>query len=128
MNGSISDIPLPEAEALRCAQSAWRYKIEGKIIPSSCEPWARVNKSDILDYADELGAFWLLCRLRATHRPGEKFAVSPKPMALQKPFSKAASVRAARGVLLARGDLIQVHRGGRGAGDPSLYTLVQKEK
>jgi hypothetical protein len=115
------DPPLSEAEVVKTAQSAWRYEEEGRNLIGRGR-FAVSALDEIETFSSRPDAFYLLNELRARFRLPEPFALSPKPMARRYGWS-VKRLRKARDNLLARGKIIQVHKGGNGPHDPDLYRL-----
>jgi hypothetical protein len=123
-NALDCDPPLGEPEVRRIATSAWRMEREGRNwIGRGGLPLA----FDTIDAAADANSFFLLVKLHRFHGArSAPFAMVPEAMAKSGRFGdmSAAAIRRARNVLIATGQLRQVHRGGRGPRDPSLFVLA----
>lgn len=118
--------PLPEAEALRVAESAWGYEEAGNnwcgsggvvAIPRTALDLLKSNPN----------AYLLYSVLKAEHDGIRKeFAVAPFAMAEAGliPGWSHRGYRAARDALTESGLLVLVRQGGRGKRDPSIYRLA----
>lgn len=125
LNGDMPE-PLPEAEALRIAESAWKYEEKGAnwcgaggvvAIPRAALDLLKSNPN----------AYLLYSILKAEHDGIRKeFAVSPRGMADAGviPGWSHKGYRAARDVLTESGLLVLIRQGGRHGNDPSLYRLA----
>lgn len=116
--------PLPDAEVLSCARSAWKYKMEGRLMVPGGEATAVVFKSDMDHLWDVPLALTLLMRLRLAHgyRNGAPFPLSQeiaKSMNVSTP-----TYRAARDVLAQRNFLEIMHPDGKGKNDPPIVRLL----
>lgn len=116
--------PLPSEEVLSCARSAWKYKMEGRLMVPGGEATAVVFKSDMDHLWDEPLALALLIRLRIANgfRNGAPFPLSQeiaKSMNVSPP-----TYRAARDVLVQRSFLEIIHPGGKGKNDPPIVRLL----
>jgi len=118
--------PLPDAEILHVAQSAWKYE-------SRNENWAGTEARTVLSASEaallranpEAGFFLLLIRLNRGGRD-EPFAVSPEGLRRVNfmPGWGERKYGAVRNWLAEAGFLSVVHQGGAGAGDPRLFKLA----
>lgn len=125
LNDQIPE-PLPEAEALRVAESAWKYEEDGKnwcggggVVPIQTAAF------DLL--ATNPDAFLLLALLRKNHAGlHPTFAVAPHAMANAGLIAGWGQkrYRAARDALTESGLLVLVRQGGKGKRDPSMYKLT----
>jgi hypothetical protein len=124
INSLMCAPPLPEAEVLRAAASAWGYEMRG------CN-WARSDgvvqvSADEIKRLGSAEALWLLAHLRIAHGSRhEPFAVSPRAMAEHEciPGMGEHAIRRARRELVNRGFLVKVHDGGAGPRDPAKFLL-----
>lgn len=116
--------PLPADEVLSVSNSAWKYKMQNRIMVGGGEATAVVFQSDIDHLWNEPNALMLLTRLRLANgwRNGEPF-----PLASAFAESMDMSIptfRSARDVLVDRYFLEIMHPGGRGKNDPPLVRLL----
>jgi len=116
--------PLPSDEVLSCARSAWKYKMEGRLMVPGGEATAVVFKSDMDHLWDEPLALALLIRLRIAngYRNGAPFPLSQeiaRSMNVSPP-----TYRAARDILAQRNFLEIIHPGGKGKNDPPIVRLL----
>jgi len=118
--------PLPVAVAQAKAASAWRYKIQGKLLAPGSKV-ALGSQDELLQCTAYPPAFVLLAYLRCNHAAGRaEFAVVPDAIAntlSQSPMT----VRRARDWLLRVGLLTLVRPSravGRGKATPHLYSLA----
>lgn len=131
LNQIQNDPPLSDAEVQRCARSAWGYQQDGRNWVGT--RGAVVIAIDLLDRITDPDTLALCLVLLRCHpgavATGTSFAISVRAMA------KAGTVyglgerrlRAARAHLLEAGILHEVHQGGSGPGDPSLYAFSKSE-
>lgn len=116
--------PEPLNDVLRTARSVWRYKDQGTLIVPGGPPAVLVLASVIDDLAmSDPDAFALWSWLRRQHenlRP--EFALSIRATAASVGWTERR-LRAARGVLLERGLLVQVNQGGDHDGDAARFRL-----
>ena len=75
INRSTFDLPLPEAEALKCARSVWRYKMDGRLIHPG-QQFAVIRSEDRQALRGEPAAMMLLVYIREHHPPHHEFCVS----------------------------------------------------
>lgn len=118
--------PLPEAEALRIAESVWDYVEKGKnwcggggIIP------VRRDALDLIRHSPDAKLLYL--ELLSAHTdPGKVFAVALAAMERAQciPGWSEKRYRAARQALVDAGILVLVKQGGKHGHDPSLYRLA----
>jgi len=120
MNRSTFDLPLPEAEVLRCAHSVWRYKIEGRLILPG-QRAAVIRSDDRQALKGEPVAMMLLVYIREHHPPHHVFSVSPEALSPILGLCHV-TIRKARDVLLREGLLVRVHAGLK-AFEPHRYRL-----
>lgn len=125
LNGDIPE-PLPETEALRVAESAWKYEEGGK---NWCGSGGVVPiQTDVFDLlATNPDAFLLLALLKKNHTGlHPTFAVAPHAMADAGLIAAwgHCRYRKAKDALVDAGLLICTHPGGRGKRDPSIYRLA----
>jgi hypothetical protein len=124
--------PLPWAEVGKVARSAWDVHDRGDNWVGR-EPRVVVRESDHLALLDRPEALTLWMLLRFEHQGlntpfALSFALSAKAMAGAGviPGWSARRYRKARDVLLERGFLTERHKGGRGSGDPDLFSLADR--
>ena len=120
--------PLPDAEVVETAASAWKCQIEGR---------NRVGSRGAVDWSVELvqmcaphkhggDALILTTILRAKHAYREEpFAVAARAMAGHQVIAGWTEhrIRTALDAAVSLGLVERVYKGGRGPGDPSLYRL-----
>jgi hypothetical protein len=123
-NHIFCDPPLPVAEIVRSAQSAWSYQTQGRNFSGrggfgcSSELQQRIGDPD---------ALWLYGVLMRAHASklatGASFAISAKAMASSGAAAPlgAMRIRKARDRLIAADVLQQIYIGGRCKGDASQY-------
>lgn len=123
--------PLPDGEVQRAVGSAWGYKVNGRLmVPGSTESSIVLPAASIarLLAAGETDAMALLTLLRKAHAGlRDTFAASPDAMVRARligTWDKRRYRHAAR-KLCDLGELVQVHRGGKGARDPALYRFAE---
>ncbi len=117
--------PLPAAEAVKAAQSAWSYR-RGERKPGAGEPAAMLSRSEIEALAPTPEALTLFAKLKCEHGAHDgPFAISARAMADfgALPGWSAGRIIRARDCLLRLGCIVEIHRGGRGKGDPSLFAF-----
>jgi hypothetical protein len=123
------DPPLPDADVVKTACSAWGYEQEdrnfvgrGKLLTT---PDAMFKALISLPRGVDALALHLL--LRSTHKAGAQFAVSSKAMARDRtlPGWSHVRIRKARNNLVDRGFLKRVSRGGSGPGDPAQFCFAE---
>jgi hypothetical protein len=122
-NDRLCQPPLDSDETAKVARSAWRYESEGRNWVST--PSFVIAHSQ-LDAVPDAGTFLLLAILWRYHGSRqEPFAIVPEAMRAKGvvPGMSTRGIRQARERLVAGGYLVQVHQGGRGQRDPSLYRL-----
>jgi hypothetical protein len=133
-NAELSRPPLPAAEVRRAAASAWRYKLDGRLMTTGMNSSILLPSASIarLLTAGETDAMALLALLRKAHsgQIGRTFAVSP--LALERArkigsWDKRRYRNAARR-LRDLGELVQVKPGGRGPHDPATYRFAPPKK
>jgi hypothetical protein len=126
--------PLPKNEVMRLATSAWGYEATGANWVAQA-PRAVLEEDTVkqLTMADDgADAMLLFANLRvahgARHCRGEPFAISPANMAKARtiPPWSPGRIPKARQALIELGFLIEVHRGGGGPGDPSLFRFIER--
>lgn len=117
--------PLPDVVARAKAASAWRYKVEGRLLGQGARI-ALGTCDEVLLCASYPPAFTLLAYLRCNHASSRReFAVPPNalgPILSQSPMT----TRKARDWLIRAGFLILKRQGKPGAGgqhSPNLYAL-----
>jgi hypothetical protein len=124
-NADLSKPPLPDAEVLGAARSAWRYKIQDRLMMPGTEgtivlPGASISR---LLQAGETDTLALLALLHKSHRRGTPFALAPGAMAQAGLIGSWGRNRyrdaTRRAVEL--GELVQIRSGGRGPKDPATY-------
>lgn len=116
--------PMHSDEVLSVANSAWKYKLAGRLMVSGGEASAVIFRSDKDHLWDVPLALSLLITLRMenSYRDGGPFQLGQgmaKAMGVSVP-----TFRAARDVLVGRGFLEIVHPGGRGKNDPPIVRLL----
>jgi hypothetical protein len=129
INETSCDPPLPEADVVKTARSAWTYEQEGRNY---------VGRGKLLTTPDAMfralislprgiDALALHLLLRSTHNADAQFAVSPKAMALHQslPGWSHARVRKAKNILVNEGFLKVVSRGGSGPRDPAQFCFAE---
>ena len=119
--------PLPDAEVVRTARSAWNYEAKDKNWVGG--PARAVFKvQDINRLVAKPDAFAFLAKLKVIHGARrEPFALDARAMHLLNkvmPEWSRNRYMAATNWLVESGDLVRVHQGGKkGLHDPSLYAL-----
>jgi len=118
--------PLPDAEVVRTARSAWRYEAEDRNWVGG--PARAVFKvQDINRLVANTDAFAFLAKLKVTHGARrEPFALGARAMHRDEvmPGWSRNRYMATTTWLVEAGDLVRVHQGGKkGLHDPSLYVL-----
>jgi hypothetical protein len=123
--------PLPDSEVQRAVTSAWGYKVKNRLmVPGRTESSIILPAASIarLLAAGETDAMALLTLLRKAHGGlRETFAASPDAMVRARligSWDKRRYRHAAR-KLCDLGELVQLHRGGKGARDPALYRFAE---
>jgi hypothetical protein len=123
------DPPLPDADVVKTAASAWKCERDGRNF---------VGRGKLLTTPDAMfralislprgvDALALHLLLRSIHDAGAQFAVSPKAMARDQtlPGWSHARVRKAKNTLVDRGFLKVVSRGGSGPRDPAQFCFAE---
>ena len=129
INERSCDPPLPEADVLKTADSAWKCEQEGRNFVGRGKllitPDAMFKALISLPRGVDALALHLL--LRSTHNADAQFAVSPKAMARAQtlPGWSHARVRKAKDTLVDRGFLKVVSRGGSGPRDPAQFCFTE---
>ena len=129
INETSCDPPLPKADVARTARSAWNYEQEGRNYVDRGQllitPAATFKALISVPGGCEALALHML--LRSTHKTGAKSAVAPKAMARDQTLSgwSHVRVRKARNVLVDRGFLKRVSRGGSGPRDPAQFCFAE---
>jgi hypothetical protein len=115
--------PLSIEEISRLAASAWRYQQQGRNFIAGGGNLV-VNTFEEVDTlaAVDPDAFALLCILRRYHYGHDRFTIA-KIMAKNSLGWTGRRFSSARDLLLDRGLIVCVHKGGRGVGDVSLYRM-----
>lgn len=122
LNGDF-DVPLPEAEAMKCACSAWKKEVNGSNFSGAGQ---QLTISAVLfgRIRHNKNAAPLYLHLRQYHNPGDEFAIVCGSMSAEGSIGmNTKTIRAARNVLLEAGALTLIYKGGRGLHDPSIYRL-----
>jgi hypothetical protein len=127
-NDTVCQPPLPDGQVLKIARSAWKYQEEGR-------NWAReparavFTKEDIDHLTANPDAFAFEARLRVAHGTKHKtFALAATSMArdnVMPGWERKRYMRLTKW-LVRQGRLEQVHKGGKGRGDPSLYRFPKR--
>ena len=123
------DPPLPEADVLKTANSAWKCEQEGRNYVGRGKllitPDAMFKALISLPRGVDALALHLL--LRSTHNADAQFALSPKAMARDQtlPGWSHVRVRKAKDTLVVGGFLKRVSRGGSGPGDPAQFCFAE---
>lgn len=120
-NDSLSN-PLPSAEIVQIARSAWGYEERGQNLVGR-GAWARVDREGLRAFDGCPDALYLWSRLEIEHgwRHGGEFILAN---ALAVPLGwTLPRLRKAVAHLSKVGRLEQTHRGGRGPKDPPRYRL-----
>jgi Primase C terminal 1 (PriCT-1) len=129
-NAELADPPLPDGEVQRAVASAWGYKMRDRLMVPSTDSAIILPAASIarLLAAGETDAMALLTLLRKAHAGlRDTFAASPEAMVRARligSWDKRRYRHAARR-LCDLGELVQVHRGGKGARDPALYRFAE---
>jgi hypothetical protein len=123
------DPPLPDADVVKTACSAWDYEQEGRNL---------VGRGKLLTTPDAMfkalisrprgvDALALHLLLRSTHKAGAQFAVSSKAMARDQtlPGWSHVRVRKAKDILVDGGFLKVVSWGGSGPHDPAQFCFAE---
>jgi hypothetical protein len=119
------ETPMPDAELLKAASSAWKYEQEGRNLVGRGK--AFVISHDLFDRieAHSPDAFRLLMRLKR-HHWGRDFILS-RPMARSMGWDHRRWNKA-RDLLVRFGIIACLHEGGRGPGDPPIYGWADDRK
>jgi hypothetical protein len=127
LNEKQASPPLPAAEVVRTARSAWQTHVSGRNFVASP---GIVLPHALVDGIADPDALWLYLTLRRKHPrasdPGYTFAIVARAMAsagVAKPLGEPAIRKAIRRLLEAR-VLERVKEGGRQKGDVHLYRLT----
>jgi hypothetical protein len=129
-NAALCTPPMSDAEVQGRARSAWRYKLADRLMVSGTNSTILLPAASIarLLAAGETDAMALLALLRKAHAGlRDTFAASPEAMVRARligSWDKRRYRHAAR-KLCDLGELVQVHRGGKGARDPALYRFTE---
>jgi Bifunctional DNA primase/polymerase, N-terminal/Primase C terminal 1 (PriCT-1) len=129
INERSCDPPLPDADVVKTACSAWNYEQEGKnyVGRGKFLTTPAATFKALISVPGGCEALALHMLLRSTHKTGTKFAVAPKAMARDRtlPGWSHVRVRKARNILVDGGVLKRVSRGGSGPGDPALFCFAE---
>jgi hypothetical protein len=124
----------PDHEVQRAARSAWRYRVNGRLMVPGVQSSIILPSASIarLLAEGEVDAMALLALLRKSHsgRLDEAFAVSPLAMErcrLIGSWDKRRYRNATR-KLCELGELVQLTPGGRGKHDPAMYRFAPARK
>ena len=116
------EIPLPDSEVIKAAESVWKYQIEGRNLVGK-------GRSVVMSHAliDKLvttnqDAYILLSMLKRHHWGRGSFVLS-KAMAAKFGW-RITRWYAARDLLVRFGIIACVHEGGMGPHDPPIYAWV----
>lgn len=120
--------PLDDAEVRKIAGSIWRLKLAGNLFPKG-EQRLVLKGTTItpMFMGGDADALLLHALLNSKHfTKGKVFAIAANAMAEARVLGiwSADHYRKARRRLIELGILIEVHRGGRGKGDPSLFRFA----
>jgi hypothetical protein len=120
--------PLSDAQVKKTVRSVWGYYERGELWTKSGPPRVVLTggpDGDLIILKQNPDGFLLYCVLKEAHGARkEPFAVSPKGMLeanVIPSFRSKTRYRDARRWLIDKELLEQVHKGGRGTGDPSLF-------
>jgi hypothetical protein len=129
-NAALCKPPMLDAEVQGRVRSAWGYKLADRLMVSGTNSTILLSAASIarLLAAGETDAMALLALLRKAHAGlRDTFAASPEAMVRARligSWDKRRYRHAAR-KLCDLGELVQVHRGGKGARDPALYRFAE---
>jgi hypothetical protein len=117
--------PLPAAEVVKTAKSAWDYEVRGENWAGreARFPFTKSTYDALKSNSDALNLFTCLHLSHGARK--EPIAVSPKAMHRDRviPGWGVARYTNARNMLEKLGGLKCIHKGGKGPGDPSMFTL-----
>jgi hypothetical protein len=133
-NVELANPPLPDHEVQRAVGSAWKYKVEGRLMVPGADSSIVMPSASIarLLAAGEIDAMALLAMARRAHgsEPGKTFALSPLALERARKIGSwdKRRYRNATRRLCALGELVQVTQGGRGKHDPAMYRFAQPKE
>jgi Bifunctional DNA primase/polymerase, N-terminal/Primase C terminal 1 (PriCT-1) len=123
--------PLADRDVVWITRSAWRYKVENRLMVKGEKSIVLPSTIDRLLAAGELDVVLLMNKLRSAHGgTDDPFAVCPEAMAQARlivPWGRNRYRTATRRAC-ELGELKRIHAGGRGKGDPSLYVFPPRRK
>jgi Bifunctional DNA primase/polymerase, N-terminal/Primase C terminal 1 (PriCT-1) len=128
-NAALCNPPLSDDEVQGRVRSAWRYKMQGRLMVPGMESailLPRASLSSLLS-AGETDAWALLGLFQSSHgvTPGKLFAASPAAMERDRCIGRWDRHRYRNAIrkLCDLGELEQVYSGGKGPHDPAMYRL-----
>lgn len=127
-NADLS-VPLPDDEIMRLVGSVWAYRNAGRLMAPGLTESTLLLPVSIADHAfatGNLDVAGLMMLVRRYHSvPGKTFALSPVALSAANTIKGWSPNRYRYAIREAidLGLLAQVHMGGRGKHDPSLYRL-----
>jgi len=118
------DEPLGSAEVSSVTASAWRYRMQGRLMISGSEASAIISSSELDRLRSRPIALVLLVTLRQVHgwRNGEPFVLSNATA--ERVGCSRPTLSATRRILARLGYIEILHEGGRGKGDPPIVRLI----
>jgi hypothetical protein len=126
--------PLSDPEVVKVVGSVWSYRERGELWTKGDAPRVVLSGGEdgvLAALYENPDALALYCKLKESHGAGRKrFAIAPKAMVRDKvlpSFKSHNRYLNARRFLLKKGLLTQVHQGGKGTGDPSMFTFPSKK-
>jgi Bifunctional DNA primase/polymerase, N-terminal/Primase C terminal 1 (PriCT-1) len=128
-NAALCNPPLSDVEVQGRVRSAWRYKMSDRLMMKGAPSTLILPGESIarLLTAGETDAMAVLAMIHRAHghRPGKPFALSPEALEAARKIGRWDRKRYRNAIRRAvdLGELAQVHQGGRGKRDPSLYRL-----
>jgi hypothetical protein len=128
-NAALCNPPLSDAEVQGRVRSAWRYKMEGRLMVPGMESGILLPRASLssLLAAGETDAWALLGLFQSSHgvTPGKLFAASPAAMERSRCIGRWDRRRYRNAIrkLCDLGELEQVYSGGKGPHDPAMYRL-----
>jgi hypothetical protein len=127
LNEAMCRPPQPHAEVIHAAKSAWKRHSEGRNWVGRRPP-VFIHAEEITQLVEHPDAGMLLLLLRREHLGlRDEFAIAPRSMAEAETGILRGwpdkRIRSARARLIDAGYLVEVHRGGAGPGDASVYAF-----
>jgi hypothetical protein len=127
INTDAFEPPLPAAEVAKTVASVWAYQVSGRNRVAK-EPSVEITLSEwerLAAHENGADGMLLLPKLRFVHWDNERFAASPKAMYEAQVIPGWGHNRYRKGLAaLTDTEILSVlHPGGRGAGDPRLFSF-----